>query len=151
MLWFWGVYTKVYARGAGSLALATCSQLGAGAFLLPFSVIAPPTRVPAMPVVLSVAALALVCTAFAYLLFFWLIEHVGPTRTLTVTFLVPIFGILWGVVLLHEPLTLSTFLGFGIILSGTGFVTGLRLRKRRPNLPQQVPVVREESSTALMR
>lgn len=57
---------------------------------------------------------------------------------MTVTFLVPGFGVFWGVLLLHEPLTLSTLLGFAIILAGTGFVTGIRLpRRSRPPEPAQ--------------
>jgi drug/metabolite transporter (DMT)-like permease len=126
------VYTKLYLRGTSSLAVSTCSQLGASLFLLPLTFAVPSKHIPTLPVILSVAALALLCTAVAYVLYFRLIEHVGPTRALTVTFLAPVFGVLWGVVLLGEPLTLSTFIGFGIILAGTGFVTGvLRFRKKR--------------------
>lgn len=120
-----GVYTRVYARGANSVALATFSQLGAALFLLPFLSVTPAPQLPTTIVALSVLALALICTAFAYLIYFRLIENVGPTRALTVTFLAPVFGVLWGVLLLHEPLTWSTVLGFAIILLGTGFVTGL--------------------------
>jgi drug/metabolite transporter (DMT)-like permease len=53
---------------------------------------------------------------------FTLIATIGPTRALTVTFLTPVFGVLWGVVLLHETLTWSTIAGSLIILAGTGFV-----------------------------
>jgi drug/metabolite transporter (DMT)-like permease len=63
------------------------------------------------------------------LLFFGLIERVGPTKTLTVTFLAPVFGIIWGVIFLSEPLTLSTLIGFAIILTGTAFVTGFSLKR----------------------
>ena len=69
------------------------------------------------------------------LLYFWLIAHVGPTKTLTVTFLAPIFGVLWGVLFLKEPLTLSPFIGLVIILAGAGLVTELLFPdgpKRRP-------------------
>lgn len=130
------VYTKVYARGASSVAVTTCSQIGASLFLLPLVPIVPAQHPPTLIVVLAVTALALLCTGFAYLLYFQLIENVGPTRALTVTFLSPVFGVLWGVLLLNEALTWSTIVGFGIILAGTGFVTGvLRLRKE-----QEIPV-----------
>ncbi|WP_126557457.1 DMT family transporter [Dictyobacter kobayashii] len=125
-----GVYTKVYLKGASSLAMATSSQLGAALFLLPLTFVVPIRSVPTPPVIVSVAALALICTAIAYLLYFRLIENVGPTNAMTVTFLTPFFSILWGVLLLHEPLTLSTFVGFGIILLGTGFVTGIKFARR---------------------
>ncbi len=127
------VYIKVYARGASSAAIATCSQLGASLFLLPLVPIFPVLHPPSTLVILTVAALALFCTAFAYLIYFWLIETVGPTRAITVTFLAPAFGILWGVLLLREALTWSTILGFVIILTGTGFVTGVRIGKRTGN------------------
>ena len=97
---------------------------------------------------ISVITLALLCTAVAYLLYFWLIEHAGPTRALTVTFLAPVFGVLWGTVLLSEPLSLSTFIGFGIILVGTGFVTGVRLWKK-PDIPQEKQTQQNETKTAL--
>jgi drug/metabolite transporter (DMT)-like permease len=143
-----GVYTKVYMHGASSKAVATCSQLGAALFLLPLTFVAPSKHAPTPIVFLSVIALALLGTAVAYLLYFWLIEHAGPTRALTVTFLAPIFGVLWGTVLLSEPLSLSTFIGFGIILMGTGFVTGIRLRKE-PIIPPVKQKQRDDTESAL--
>ncbi|GER90482.1 hypothetical protein KDW_46440 [Dictyobacter vulcani] len=113
-------------KGASPLAMTACCQMGASLFLLPLTALFPAQHVPTLPVIISVACLALVCTALAYLLYFRLIENIGPTNTLTVTFLVPIFSILWGALLLHESVTLSTFIGFSIILLGTFFVTGLR-------------------------
>jgi len=126
-----GVYTKVMARGANSVAVATCSQLGASLFLLPFTFAAPAQHVPTLTVLIALLVLALFCTAVAYVLYFRLIANVGPTRALTTTFLSPIFGVLWGVLLLREPLTWSTIVGFAIILSGTGLVTGMSLRRTK--------------------
>ncbi len=143
-----GVYTKVYMQGASSKAVATCSQLGAALVLLPLTFFAPSKHAPTPIVLLAVVALALLCTAVAYLLYFWLIEHAGPTRALTVTFLAPIFGVLWGTELLSEPLSLSTFIGFGIILMGTGFVTGIRLRKE-PIIPTVEQTQRDDTETVL--
>ena len=111
-------------------------------------VVAPSKHSSTPIVVLSVIALALLCTAVAYLLYFWLIQHAGPTRALTVTFLAPVFGVLWGTVLLSEPLSLSTFIGFGIILVGTGFVTGVRLRKK-PIIPPVEQTQHDDTETVL--
>lgn len=144
------VYTKVYMHGASSKAVATCSQLGAALFLLPLTLVAPSKHAPTPIVLFAVVALALLCTAVAYLLYFWLIEHAGPTRALTVTFLAPVFGVLWGTVLLSEPLNLSTFVGFGIILVGTGFVTGVRLRKE-PIIPTVEQPQRDDTVTGLYK
>ena len=143
-----GVYTKVYMQGASSKAVATCSQLGAALVLLPLMFVAPSRHAHTPIVLLAVIALALLCTAVAYLLYFWLIEHAGPTRALTVTFLAPLFGVLWGTVLLSEPLSLSTFIGFGIILLGTGFVTGIRLRKE-PIIPPVEQTQRDDRENIL--
>jgi drug/metabolite transporter (DMT)-like permease len=126
-----GVYTKVKMQGANSLALATCSQLGASLFLLPLTPVAFPQHAPTLSAIVAVVILALFCTAVAYLLYFRLIANIGPTRTLTVTYLAPVFGILWGILLLGETLTWSTIIGFAIILSGTGLVTGIRLHSLR--------------------
>ncbi|HET8913095.1 MAG TPA: DMT family transporter [Ktedonobacteraceae bacterium] len=120
-----GAYIKIYAHGTNTVAIATCSQLGAALFLLPLTVVAPMQHTPSLLVALAVAALALVSTAIGYLIYFSLIANVGPTRALTVTFLAPVFGVLWGSVFLGEVLTVSTVLGFAIILLGTGFVTGI--------------------------
>ncbi|MFM1787724.1 MAG: hypothetical protein RLZZ166_191, partial [Pseudomonadota bacterium] len=55
---------------------------------------------------------ALLCSAFAYLLFFRLIQAVGPTKATTVTFMIPAFGVLWGSLFLGEPLTINVMIGF---------------------------------------
>jgi drug/metabolite transporter (DMT)-like permease len=81
--------------------------------------------------VLSVLGLALLSTAVAYLLYFRLMASVGPTKTLTVTFLVPVFGVLFGVLLLGDPVGIGTFAGMGIILSSVALVTGISLGRSK--------------------
>jgi drug/metabolite transporter (DMT)-like permease len=73
----------------------------------------------------------LLSTAFAYLIYFDLIARVGPTNTLSVTFLIPVFGTLWGVLFLHEPLRISLLVGLVIILTGVFLVTGVKLGRGR--------------------
>ena len=87
-----GVYAKRAFAGTPPLALAIGQQTGAAMLLLPLAVASLPTETPSLPVTLSTLALALLCTAVAYLLYFYLISSVGPTKTLTVTFLSPVFG-----------------------------------------------------------
>lgn len=137
------VYSKVSVRGVSPIVMSTCSMFGASLFLGPFTAIAPALQTPNWQVIVAVAILAVLCTAVAYLLYYGLIERVGPTKTLTVTFLSPVFGILWGVLLLGETLNWSTLVGFGIILIGTGFVTGVRLRR-----PQKVTLALPPLSVA---
>lgn len=67
----------------------------------------------------AMAGLAVLCTALAYLLFFRLIVRVGPTSALTVTFLIPVFGMLWGTLFLGEQITAHMLTGTAIIVAGT--------------------------------
>jgi drug/metabolite transporter (DMT)-like permease len=89
---------------------------------------------PSTTVVLSVLALALLSTAVAYMLYFRLIENVGPTSTSTVTLLVPLFGLLFGVVLLDEPVGLGTFAGLALILSSVALIAGLGVARQKPRV-----------------
>jgi drug/metabolite transporter (DMT)-like permease len=78
-----------------------------------------------------VAVLATVCTGIAYLLYFRLIAHVGPTNAVTVTFLIPAFAVAWGAAFLQEALTWDMAIGGAVILLGTALATGvLRVRGR---------------------
>lgn len=120
------VYTKARMVGAPTMGMTVCSQLGAAVVLLPLVPLSPPFSAPSLPVVLCVLALALVATAIAYLIFFRLVASIGPTRALTVTFLNPIFGIIWGALFLGEAITLSAVAGCAVILLGTALVTGVR-------------------------
>ena len=62
--------------------------------------------------------LAVFSTAIAYLVFYRLIAQWGATKTTTVTYLVPVFGMLWGRLFLHEPITLTMIVGGLVIISG---------------------------------
>jgi len=125
-----GVYVKRTFAGVSPLAMTIGQQGAAAAILLPLAAVSLPGEAPPLPAALSALALALLCTAVAYLLYFRLIENVGPTKTLAVTFLIPVFGLLFGVVLLGEPVGLGTLVGFAIISYGVALVTEIRLLGR---------------------
>ena len=125
-----GVYVKRTFAGVSPLAMTIGQQGAAAAILLPLAAASLPREAPPLPTTLSALALALLCTAVAYLLYFRLIENVGPTKTLAVTFLIPVFGLLFGVVLLDEPVGLGTLVGFAIISYGVALVTEVRLLGR---------------------
>ena len=74
----------------------------------------------------NLALLALLCSTLAYVLYFRLIADVGPTRAMTVTFLMPAFGMLWGYLFLDETITLPMLAGATLIVAGTAAV----VRKR---------------------
>lgn len=113
-----------------SMGLATCllvppawwwgpQPLGASQGGAP-AIIAPATWAAVPPGAWwAMAGLAVLCTALAYLLFFRLIARMGPTRALTVTFLIPVFGMLWGAIFLQERITTFMLAGAGIIVLGT--------------------------------
>ena len=73
----------------------------------------------------SAIGLGLVCTALAYVLYFRLLGNVGSSRAVTVTFLIPMFGILWGSLFLGERITPSLLGGCAIVLLGTALATGV--------------------------
>lgn len=105
--------------GLDSRLVATGSTLGASLFLLPFCVgaLARDNTLPAasVGVWLAMVALAVVCTALAYILYYRLIADIGPVRTLTVTFLIPPFGIVWGAIFLGEQLSWAHLAGGALI------------------------------------
>jgi drug/metabolite transporter (DMT)-like permease len=118
--------TSYVRRSFGGLPPATLAlgqQLGAGAVLLPFVALVPPAA-PNGGDIAALAALAIPCTAVAYLLYFRLVAQVGPTPTLTVTMLVPVFGVLWAAVFLGEHVGLGTIAGGLVVLASIRLVTG---------------------------
>lgn len=122
-----GVYAKRTFSEIPPVGMAIGQQMGAAVVLFVPAAATFPAKVPSVPASLSVLTLALLCTAAAYLLYFYLIENAGPTKTLTVTFLIPAFGLLFGVLFLGDPVGPGTFAGLGIILISVALVTGIRL------------------------
>ena len=126
-------YTKRNLSGVASLAMATGSQLAATLALALPALWWWPSVMPGATAWASVAALALLCTAVAYLLYFRLIERLGASRAITVTFLLPVFGTAWGAIFLGERLTPAMLLGCAVILLGTALTTGvLKTAVRQP-------------------
>jgi drug/metabolite transporter (DMT)-like permease len=79
----------------------------------------------------SAILLGVVCTGVALIFYYRLIERVGPSKTLTVTYLIPVFGVFWGRVFLDERLTSDMVAGCTVILMGTALATGaVQLFKR---------------------
>lgn len=106
--------------GLDSRLSAFGSMLGATLFLLPLFVLSllhqPPASWGGANVWLSLLGLGLVCTAFAYVLYFQLLSDIGPLKSMAVTFLIPPFGVLWGVLLLDEPLSWAYLYGGALIV-----------------------------------
>jgi drug/metabolite transporter (DMT)-like permease len=118
-----GVLIKRFARGATPRGMAVGNQLAAAVVLLPLLPVLPPLAAPSTLVVANLLALALLASGVAFLLYFRLIADIGATRALTVTYLIPLFGILWGWLFLGEALPASALAGGVLILGGTVLVT----------------------------
>ena len=118
-------YTKRYLSGLPPLVTAAGSQMGATLGLALPALWLWPARMPGAGAWLSLLAVGVLCTGIAYILFFRLIEHAGPPRALAVTFVVPVFAVLYGVLFLGETITPWMLGCAGVIVGGTALATGL--------------------------
>jgi len=123
-------YTRRYLGGVSSLVVATGSQLGATLGLALPTWWFWPTTTPSTTAWLAMLVVGVVCTGIAYVLYFRLIEKMGASTSLTVTFLIPVFAILYGVLFLGEAVTPWMLLCGAIILAGTALSLDL-LKLRR--------------------
>ena len=118
-------YTKRYLTGMPPLVTAAGSQIGASLGLALPAIWFWPAQMPGTNAWLALLAVGVLCTGVAYIIFFRLIENAGPPRALTVTFLVPVFAVLYGVLLLGEQVTPWMLLCAAVIVCGTALSTGL--------------------------
>lgn len=93
--------------------------------MAPLAIAAFPHQRPQLLPVLSLCGLGVLGTGIAYLFYFRLIRHVGPTRTSMVTYLVPFTAVLYGIILLHEPIAANIVAGLALILAGIGLTLGM--------------------------
>ena len=121
-------YARRKLMGVPPIATATGSQLGAALALALPTLWFWPTQMPGLRAWAAIVAIALLCTAVAYILYFRLIERAGPSRALAVTFITPLFAVLYGSLFLHEAVTLWMLGCAVVIVSGTLLSTGLVTR-----------------------
>jgi len=122
----YGIATN-YARSArkvDAFANAHGSMWAATLLIAPAVPFAPAAAAPTLAIGLAVLALGVVCSGVAYLLYFRLVADLGAASALTVTFLVPVFGVLWGHLFLGEATGWNTWAGAAIVIAGTALVTG---------------------------
>ena len=111
--------------GVSPMAVAGGSMSAAALCLLPLSVWFWPASAPSAGAWGMVAVLGLVCTALAFVLYFRLIASAGPSKAITVTYLIPLFAVAFGAVLLGEEVTVHMLAGGMVIALGTALATGL--------------------------
>jgi drug/metabolite transporter (DMT)-like permease len=126
-----GTYAGRALRGVSPLTISIGQQLAASVVLFPFAAVTLPKAHPTMSVLANMLALALLCTAVAYMIYYPLLKSAGPTSALSVTFLIPVFGLMWGALFLHEQIGPGMVAGLAVILSSITLVTGMRLLPSR--------------------
>ena len=125
------VYAAKHISGLPAVFASTAQLLGAAVILAVPAVITAPQVRPSMTAVAALLALILLSTALAYLLYFFLLKNVGPTRTASVTFLVPVFGSLWAILFLDDPFNAGMLIGMIIIFASVGLVMGFQFKMGR--------------------
>ena len=124
-----GSFNKKYMPNLPSLVSATGSQFGASLALTVPALFVLPENMPGAQAWGSVFMLGVACTGIAYILFFRLVNRAGPAKALTVTFLIPVFALIYGVMFLEETVTpIMVLLGLLVIL-GTALSSGLLPKK----------------------
>jgi drug/metabolite transporter (DMT)-like permease len=117
-------YTKRRLNGVAPLAVAAGSQSFAALFLIVPALVWWPAQAPSLRAWSALGVLSIVCTGAAYILYFRLIAHLGASKAITVTFLIPAFGVAWGAWFLDETVTVAMLLGCAIIVLGTALASG---------------------------
>jgi drug/metabolite transporter (DMT)-like permease len=126
--------------GVPAVGVVAASLVLTAIVYAPVGVLQLPGHAPSVQVVLAVAALGVVCTALAFLLFFALIAEVGPVRATVITYVNPAVALALGVIILREPFTVGAAAGFVLILLGMFLATGRSAtgsRARRAAQPDQ--------------
>lgn len=125
-----GTLAKRYFGHIRPLAVAAGSQIAASLLLFPLTLAYLPSVMPSAHDWLALIALGVLCTGIAYALYFRLLARLGPAKTMAVTFLIPAFAILWGIVFLGESVSLVMVGGCAVILLGTALATQIIARPR---------------------
>ncbi len=116
-------YTNLYLHGFKPITVTTGSQFYAALLMLPFGILFWPDSLPSTLSWISAVSLGIFCTAMALIMFFHLLSQVGVTKSVSVAYLIPVFGILWGAIFLDEALTVKMIFGGALILMGVFLTT----------------------------
>jgi drug/metabolite transporter (DMT)-like permease len=127
-----GIYLKKKAKDIEPKAMAAGSQFLGGIFLLPSLAVFPPSALLRPRVAGITLLFALMCSAVAYLIYYRLMAKAGPTKALTVTFLIPVFSFLWAGLILGERVNAVMLGGSILILGGTYLVVAGKRPVSRP-------------------
>ena len=119
------VLMKKKLAGVDPVAVACGSMVVAALVLLPVSFLLWPATAPSAGAWGMAIVLGVLCTAAAFVLYFRLIAAIGPSRAITVTFLIPVFGVVFGALFIGEKISASMLVGGLVVALGTALSTGL--------------------------
>jgi drug/metabolite transporter (DMT)-like permease len=132
-----GVYSRRAFRGLPPLLPAAGQMLTAALMISPFALAMHGFPTPSARVWAAVLALAVLGTAFAYVLLYWLIARLGATRSSMVTYLLPPFALLYGALFLGEPIAPNALAGLALVVLGILLANGVvRWPAARPAVPR---------------
>jgi drug/metabolite transporter (DMT)-like permease len=123
-------YTQKRLPGVPALALSVGSMLSATAVMALPALATWPAVTPGATAWGAAVLLAVLCSGVAYILYFGLIARLGPSGASSVTFLIPLFAVLWGALWLDERPTTAMWVGGAVILAGTALATMVRPQPR---------------------
>ena len=125
---FSGVYIQKYQLNANKFVLIGWAMLFGGLLLTPLSFFNLPNQMPDNNAIAALLWLGIVSTGIAYLGYIRLIEQIGAVRTSTVTYLLPVFSIIWGSIFLQEKITWIIFGGFIFVMIGMYFANNKNIK-----------------------
>jgi drug/metabolite transporter (DMT)-like permease len=121
------------------LGLVSAVMFWSALLLLPAAIIGAPAEVPDLGPIAAVVTLGVVGTGISFVIFYWLIAHVGPSKTMLVSYIAPGFAVVYGATLLDEDITVGTILGLALILLGSWLGAEGRLPWRAPRDDEPPP------------
>ena len=130
---FYGIganYARRYTKHLNSLSVATGSMLFPAVILAPLAIWDWPDVMPSRQAWIALIAMGVASTGFAYILYFRLIANVGPAKAITVAYLIPVFAVIWGALVIDETVTTLMIVACLIIFLGTALVTGVLPRSK---------------------
>lgn len=136
------VIVSRYLSGLPSMAVIAVSLAACAIVCLPFAALQWPRSVPPTDTIVSVAVLAVVCTALAFVLFFALIAAIGPVRATVITYINPAVAAVLGISVLHENFTFGMAVGFVLVIAGS------ILAARRPRQSAPAAALTRESQSS---
>ncbi len=125
-----GVITKKYASHIEAKELTLGSIFIAGLLLLPFMVFSPISGTVTLGLIITLIIFGVLCTAVAYLVYYKLIKEIGTVKALSVTYLMPVFGIFWSYIFYSEIIGISILLGLILIFLGIYLVSSHKQKKK---------------------